>query len=153
MTSQSLSESYFISNLSLAWTTEIQFFHDIFISLRIYLKFDAETQIWMLISIFDLKRVFGMISDSLAQKPIFSPRTATVQYCGGCSVLRGDSISTCGDSISTAEAVQYCGGIASVLREIASVLCRNSISTAEAVQYCEGIAAVHVGDNINTAEG
>ena len=40
--------------------------------------------------------------------------------------------STVGDSISTA------GGIASVLQ-------RNSISTAEAVQYCGGIAAVHVG--------
>ena len=50
-----------------------------------------------------------------------------------------------GDSISTAEAVQYCGRIASVLRGIASVLQRNSISTAEAVQYCGGIAAVHVG--------
>ena len=43
-----------------------------------------------------------------------------------------------GDSISTAEAVQYCGGIASVLR-------KDSNSTAEAVQYCGGIAAVHVG--------
>ena len=49
-----------------------------------------------------------------------------------------------GDSISTAEAVQYCGRIASVLWGIASVLWRNSISTAEAVQYCGGIAAVHV---------
>ena len=57
-----------------------------------------------------------------------------------------------GDSISTAEAVQYCGGIASVLRGIASVLRRNSISTAEAVQYCGGIAAVHVGDSISTVE-
>ena len=36
-----------------------------------------------------------------------------------------------GDNISTAEAVQHCGGIASVLRGIASVLWRNSISTAE----------------------
>ena len=60
------------------------------------------------------------------------------------SVLRR-LFSTVGDSISTAEAVQYCGGIASVRRGIASVLRRNSISTAEAVQYCGGIAAVHVG--------
>ena len=43
-----------------------------------------------------------------------------------------------GDSISTAEAVQYYGGIA-------SVLWGDSIITAEAVQYCGGIAAVHVG--------
>ena len=42
-----------------------------------------------------------------------------------------------GDSISTVEAVQYCGGIASVLRD-------DSISTAEALQYCGRIAAVHV---------
>ena len=36
----------------------------------------------------------------------------------------GDSISTVGDSISTAEAIQYCGGIA-------SVLWGDSISTVE----------------------
>ena len=49
-------------------------------------------------------------------------------------------------TISTAEAVQYCRGIAAVLRwnsistcgEIASVLWRDSISTVEAVQYCGG---------------
>ena len=53
-----------------------------------------------------------------------------IQYCGGiAAVLRGDSISTCGDSISTVEAVQYCG---------------DSISTVEAIQYCGGIASVHV---------
>ena len=64
----------------------------------------------------------------------------------------------CGDSDSTVEAIQYCGGIAAVLRGIASVLWRDSISTVEAVQYCgpsistveaiqycEGIASVHVG--------
>ena len=39
------------------------------------------------------------------------------------------------DSISTVEAVQYCG---------------DSISTVEAIQYCEGIASVHVGDSIST---
>ena len=36
----------------------------------------------------------------------------------------GDSISTVGDSISTVEAIQYCGGIA-------SVLWGDSISTVE----------------------
>ena len=56
---------------------------------------------------------------------------------GIASVLRR-LFSTVGNSISTAEAIQYCGGIA-------SVLWRNSISTEEAVQYFGGIAAVHVG--------
>ena len=46
--------------------------------------------------------------------------------------------STVGDSISTAEAVQYCGGIVAVHVGIASVLWRDSISTVEAVQYCGG---------------
>ena len=69
---------------------------------------------------------------------LFSTAEA-VQYCGGIASVH------VGDSISTAEAVQYCGEIASVLRGIASVLQRNSISTAEAVQYCRGITAVHVG--------
>ena len=56
---------------------------------------------------------------------LFPPLITSVQYCGGCSVLWGYSISTCGgDNISTAEAVQYCGGIASVLRG-------DSISTVE----------------------
>ena len=65
-----------------------------------------------------------------------------------------------GDSISTAEAVQYCGGIASVLRGIVSVLrrdscstCGDSISTVEAIQYCGGIAAVLRGDSISTCGG
>ena len=70
----------------------------------------------------------------------------SVQYCGGCSVLWGIASVHVGDSIGTAEAVQYCGGTASVLWGIASVLWGNSISTAEAVQYCEGIAAAHVGE-------
>ena len=35
---------------------------------------------------------------------------------------------------------------------IASVLWRDSISTVEAVQYCGGIASVPVGDSISTAE-
>ena len=37
-----------------------------------------------------------------------------------------------GDSISTVEAIQYCGGIAAVLR---------------------GVASVHVGDSISTCGG
>ena len=57
------------------------------------------------------------------------------------------------NSISTAEAVQYCGEIAAVLQGdsistcggIASVLWRDSISTVEAIQYCGGISSVHVG--------
>ena len=48
--------------------------------------------------------------------------------------------------------VQYCRGC-SVLWGIASVLQRDSINTEEAVQYCGGIASVHVGDNINTGGG
>ena len=39
------------------------------------------------------------------------------------------------DSISTVEAVQYCG---------------DNISTVEAIQYCGGIASVHVGNSIST---
>ena len=61
-----------------------------------------------------------------------TPRITSVQYCGGYSVLRGDSISTAGGNISTAEAVQYYGGIALVLRG-------DSISTA--------------GDSISTVKG
>ena len=43
-----------------------------------------------------------------------------------------------GDSISTVEAIQYCGGIASVHvgRYHQSVLWGDSISTAEAIRYC-----------------
>ena len=77
----------------------------------------------------------------------------SVQYCGRLFSTVGDSISTRGDNISTVEAVQYCGGIASVLQGIASVLWRNSISTVEAVQYCKGIAAVLQGDSISTCGG
>ena len=53
----------------------------------------------------------------------------SVQYCGGCSVLRGDSI-----SIAEGQH-QYCGGIASVLR-------RDSISTAEGWHQCCGGCSV-----------
>ena len=56
----------------------------------------------------------------------------------------GDSISTCGDSISTMERWhQYYGGIASVLQRLFSAV-GDSISTVEAIQYCGGIASVHV---------
>ena len=43
------------------------------------------------------------------------------------------------NSISTAEAVQYCGGIA-------AVHVGGSVSTVEAIQYCGGIAAVLRGN-------
>ena len=46
-----------------------------------------------------------------------SPHISSVQYCGGCSVHRGDNISTVGDifstvgdSFSTVEVAQYSGG-------------------------------------------
>ena len=76
-------------------------------------------------------KVWAKRSEHKTVQKTTSPRITSVQYCGGCSVLRGiasvhvgDSISTCGDSISTAEAVQYCGGVASVLQG-------DSISTVE----------------------
>ena len=51
-----------------------------------------------------------------------------------------------GDNISTVEGYhQYCGGC--------SVLWRDSISVVEAIQYCGGIASVHVGDSISTGGG
>ena len=61
-----------------------------------------------------------------------------VQYIGGCSVHRGDNISTVGDSFSTVEVAQFSGG---------------SFSTVEVVQYSGGITSVHTGDNISTVEG
>ena len=68
-----------------------------------------------------------------------------VQYIGGCSVHRGDNISTVGDSFSTVgdtfstvEVVQYSGGIP-------SVLWGDSFSTVEVVQYSGGITSVHAG--------
>ena len=59
-----------------------------------------------------------------------------VQYIGGCSVHRGDNISTVGDNISTVgdnistvgdsfstvEVVQYSGGLASVLWRLFSTV-------------------------------
>ena len=41
-----------------------------------------------------------------------------------------------GDSISTVEAIQYCGGIASVHVGDSISAVGGSISTAEAIQYC-----------------
>ena len=58
----------------------------------------------------------------------------------------GDSISTAGDSISTVEAVQYCGGIA-------AVHVGDSISTVEAIQYCGGQHQYMWGDSISTCGG
>ena len=60
--------------------------------------------------------------------------------------MRGDNISTVGDNISTAEGIQYCGGIPSVLwgdnsstcGGIASVLWGDTFSTVEVVQYSGG---------------
>ena len=54
-----------------------------------------------------------------------------VQYIGGCSVHRGHSFSTVGDSFSTVEVIQYSEGIA-------SVLWGDSFSTVEVVQYSGG---------------
>ena len=45
-----------------------------------------------------------------------------VQYIGGCSVHRGDNISTVGDSFSTVEVAQYSGVIASVLWRLFSTV-------------------------------
>ena len=42
-------------------------------------------------------------------------------------------------------------GIASLLRRLFSSV-GDSISTEEAVQYCGGIASVHMGDSISTME-
>ena len=56
-----------------------------------------------------------------------------------------------GDSFSTVEVVQYCGGIASVLWRLFSTVgdsfstVGDSFSTVEVVQYSGGITSVHVG--------
>ena len=71
----------------------------------------------------------GSLQD-LFKKCLFAVTVRVITPYNIGSVLRR-LFSTVGDSISTAEAVQYCGGIASVLWGIASVLWRNSISTAE----------------------
>ena len=52
--------------------------------------------------------------------------------------MQGDNISTVGDSISTVEGIQYCGGIS-------SVLWGNTFSTVEVVQYSGGITSVQWG--------
>ena len=64
-----------------------------------------------------------------------------VQYIGGCSVHRGDNISTVGDSFrdgfSTVEVAQYSGGSFSAVGD--------SFSTVEVVQHSGEITSVHVG--------
>ena len=57
-----------------------------------------------------------------------------------------------GDSISAVEAIQYCGGIASVHVGDSISIVGDSISTVEAIQYCGGIVSVLWGDSISTAE-
>ena len=54
-----------------------------------------------------------------------------------------EAVQYCGDSISTVEVIQYCGGIA-------SIHVGDSISTAEAVQYCRGIAAILYNGKISS---
>ena len=55
-----------------------------------------------------------------------------VQYIGGCSVHRGDNISTVGDSFSTVgDNISTCGGIT-------SVKWGDNISTVEGIQYSGG---------------
>ena len=49
--------------------------------------------------------------------------------------MRGDNISTVGDNISTAEGIQYCEGIPSVLWGITAVHVGDTFSTVEVVQY------------------
>ena len=59
-----------------------------------------------------------------------------IQYCRGrAAVLQGIH--------------QYMWGIASVLWRLFSTA-GDSISTVEAIQYCGGIASVYVGDSIST---
>ena len=60
--------------------------------------------------------------------------------------------STVGDSISTVEATQYCGGIAQYMWGDSISTVGDSISTVEAIQYCGGIASVLWGDSISTVE-
>ena len=71
---------------------------------------------------------FGAVGSRSQEAPLIT----SVQYCGGCSALWGDSISTC-------------GGITSVLWKNSISTVGDSISTVEAFQYCGGIASVHVG--------
>ena len=75
-----------------------------------------------------------------------------VQYIGGCSVHRGDNISTMGDSFSNVRGynISTCREITSVLWGIHqyyggySVLWRDTFSTVR------GITAAHVGDSFST---
>ena len=66
----------------------------------------------------------------------------SISTCGEIASVLWRLFSTVGDSISTVEAIQYCGGIASVHVEDSISTVGDSISTVEAIQYCEGIASV-----------
>ena len=78
------------------------------------------------------------VDSSISIGRIGTPHITSVQYCGGCSILWGDSFSTVGDNFSTVEVIQYSGGIA-------SVLWGDSFSTVEVVQYSGRITSVHAG--------
>ena len=69
-----------------------------------------------------------------------------VQYIGGCSVHRGDNISTVGDSFSTVEVAQYSGG-----DSFGTV--GDSFSTVEVFSTVGGQHQYMRGDNISTVEG
>ena len=56
---------------------------------------------------FDEVKLFW--SSDTCKAKIVSPRITSIQYCGRCSVLRGIASVHVGDSISTVEAIQYCG--------------------------------------------
>ena len=82
-----------------------------------------------------------------------------VQYIGGCSVHRGDNISTVEDSSSTVEdssstvevvqysggKLQYCGGKLQYCGGIASVLWRLFSTVADNISTCGGITSVYAG--------
>ena len=72
-----------------------------------------------------------------------SPHITSVQYCGGCSVHRGDNISTVGDNISTVG-----DNISTVGDNFSTV--GDSFSTVEVVQYSEGISSVLWRDTFST---
>ena len=76
-----------------------------------------------------------------------------VQYSGGTtSVHVGDNISTVGDTISTVEGIQYCGGIPSVLWGITAVHVGDSFSTVGIPSVLWRLFST-VGDNISTVGG
>ena len=64
-------------------------------------KYGGQPEILALVH--DIERQITVYYEDSDKGTVFeeSPRITSVQYCRGCSVLRGDSISTVGDSIST----------------------------------------------------